>query len=89
MSVTVYSKSFFKEYDGKNFGEYLQDKQIYETSPALPDGFTLETEHGLENKVNAESGTYILKNVEVNDADGVLCTGNFVSDNEKARFRTT
>lgn len=78
MSVTVYSKSFFKEYDGKNFGEYLQDKQIYETSPALPDGFTLESEHGLENKVNAESGTYILKNVEVNDADGVLCTGNFV-----------
>lgn len=78
MSVTVYSKSFFKEYDGKNFGEYLQDKQIYETSPALPDGFTLETKHGLENKVNAESGTYILKNVEVNDADGVLCTGNFV-----------
>lgn len=76
-NLTVYTKSIFKTYDGNALNYKLEDKDLYETSPALPQGHVLEFDKEKDAftkdlvRVDACSGSYILtvKAVKFNDDD--------------------
>ncbi|MDE6667031.1 MAG: hypothetical protein K2K38_01630 [Clostridia bacterium] len=81
MSITVYSKYIYKEYDGASLGDYVAELNttLYDTVPKLPAGFKLDSENDVEDLVNAGSGVYTLKNIAVkNSSNNDDCTDNFV-----------
>ncbi|MDE6505592.1 MAG: hypothetical protein K2L42_06975 [Clostridia bacterium] len=78
LNLTVYCKTLHKEYDGAPLSDLFYNSNIYDISPALPQGFTLSgNSGGVEDLTDACSGSYTLSDIVVSDADGIERTGNF------------
>ncbi len=78
LALTVYCKTLNKDYNGNPLSELFAGSEIYDLSPALPQGFALGgNSGGVEDLIDACSGSYTLSDIYVSNAEGGDCTGNF------------